>query len=217
MLPSELLEVFRAEVNDVEAPYLWSDDEFYRYADDAQKMFCRKTDGIADDTTPAVVELVLAPGADRVALHPTIKQIRSALRTDTGRPIEVISPENMPARGWYFDGRPGNVRALVVGGSANAARVFPLSGEDVTLQLGVFRLPLTTVSDLDDPLEVDEQHHLHLLLWAKHLAYSKQDAEAFDKTKAAEFRTAFLAYCADVLAEQRRARHKTRVVRYGGL
>lgn len=217
MLPSELLEVFRDEMNDREMPYLWGDDEFYRHADDAQKMFCRKTDGIADDFTPAVVELAIEPGTDRIALHPSVKLIRSALRTDTGRPVAVRSPEEMPGLGWYFDGRPGTVRALITGGSVNAARVYPVSAETVTVRLNVFRLPITTVNDDDEPFEIDEHHHRHLLLWIKHLAYSKQDAEAFDKTKARDFKADFETYCFEVQAEQRRARHKTRIVAYGGI
>jgi hypothetical protein len=212
----ELLALFRSEMNDTVKPYLWSDDELISYLDDAQLMFCRKTEGIPDDENPTVTRVDVAVGTDRINLHPTIKQIRNVIRTDTGRTIEVINKEDMPRRGWYFDGRSGHVRALVIGSTANRARVWPLSDEVLTLELSVFRLPLTKIADTD-VLEIDEEHHVHLLHWVKHRAYLKQDSEAFDRLNAAECETKFLAYCAEVKTEQRRKRHKARTISYAGL
>lgn len=214
---SGLVSLFRLEMDDLVDAYLWADAEILGYINDAQKMFCRKTDGISDASTPGVVDIKVTQGTDWVDMHPSILKIRALTRTDTGRPVEVINVEDMPGRGWFFDGRPGYVKALVTGAEAHRARVWPLSGEDVTLMLMVFRLPLTEIADFGQTLEIDEEHHRHLLLWCKHLAYSKQDSEAFDKTKAAEFEGRFAAYCEQVKAEERRKRHKTRVVRYGGI
>ena len=217
MNSSELLSLFRAEMDDLVEAYLWADEEILGYIDDAQKMFCRKTDGISDATTPEVTRIAVTSGTDWVDLHPSILKIRAVDRADTGRPLELINTEDMPRRGWYFDGRPGYIKALVVGAQAHKARVWPLAGEDVGVNLTVFRLPLARITDFDQALEVDEEHHRHLLLWCKHLAYSKQDAETFDKTKAAEFESRFGMYCMQVRDEERRKRHKTRVVVYGGL
>lgn len=216
MLPSELLDLFRVEMNDAKKPYLWSDEFVIGAIDDAHKQFARRTDGIPDSTTPEVTVLPVVPGTDILALHPTIKKIRSARRSDNGRPVDVINQEDMTPRGLYFDGRLGPVRALVLGMDDNQVRVWPMPDETVDVLLSVFRLPLATITD-DEPFEIPEQHHRHLLLWAKHLAYSVQDAETFDKTKAAEFEQRFLNYCDRAAAEQAKARHKTRVVAYGGI
>ena len=116
-----------------------------------------------------------------------------------------------------FDGTTGPVQAIIIGIEPHKIRVWPVPNETVTLQLLVFRLPLTDIDDDGQQLEIDPQHHEHLLLWCKHRAYSKQDAEAFDKTKAADFKAQFLDYCEQAKLEQRRLRHKTRVVAYGGL
>ena len=212
-----LVALFRSEMDDLVEAYLWTDEEILGYVDDAQKMFCRKTDGISDATTPAVTRIAAVANTDWVDLHPSILKIRAVTRTDSGRPLELLNDEDMAPRGWYFDQRPGYIKALVVGAEAHKGRVWPLSAETVTVALKVFRLPLSPIIDFDQALEVDEEHHRHLLLWCKHLAYSKQDSEAFDKTKAAEFEKRFYAYCAQVMDEERRKRHKTRVVRYGGL
>lgn len=216
MLPSELLDLFRVEMNDAKAPYLWSDDFVIGAIDDAHKQFARRTDGIPDSTTDAVIKLLVVPGTDVYALHPSIKKIRSARRADTGRPVEVLNQEDMAPRGLYFDGRFGPVRALVLGMDDNSVRTWPMPMETVDVLLSVFRLPLVTITD-DEPFEIPEQHHRHLLLWVKHLAYSVQDAETFDKTKAMEFEQRFINYCDRAAAEQAKARHKTRVVAYGGI
>ena len=48
------------------------------------------------------------------------------------------------------------------------------------------------------------------------LAYMKQDAETYDKTKSAEFEARFLGYCDMARKEKERREHKTRIVAYGG-
>lgn len=218
MNSSELLDLFRSEMGDTVEPYLWSDTDIFGYADDAQKMLCRKTDGISDASTTAVTEIAAVVDTDWVALHKSIKRIRSAIRTDTGRQIDIINRDDMPKRGWYFDGRTGPVKALVIGSEAHKARVYPKSNEAVTLQLEVFRLPLVAITDDgDQEFEVDEEHHRHLMLWMKHLAYLKQDAETFDRARAEEFEGKFLGYCTQVQEEERRKAFKVRTVAYGGI
>lgn len=222
MRPSELLDLFRLEMADTAQPYLWSDEFIVGAIDDAQKQFARKTDGIPDSTTSAVVDLVVALDPDTqlytdvLPLHSSILKIRSARRADTGRDIEVLNMEDMPARNMFFDGRSSRVRALVLGMDTDQVRLWPFPNEDVTIKLSVFRMPLVTITD-DEPLEIPAQHHRDLLLWVKHRAYSVHDAETFDKTKAEDFRVLFESFCARAKDEQRRAKHKPRTVAYGGI
>jgi hypothetical protein len=48
MTPAELLSLFRKEVVDTAEPYLWSDEEFYHYVNEAQDLHLRLIGGIAD-------------------------------------------------------------------------------------------------------------------------------------------------------------------------
>ena len=217
MLPSELLDLFRLEMADTKAPYLWSDDFIVGAIDDAQKQFARLTDGIPDSTTTAVVDLVIAPTyTDVLALHPSIIKIRSAYRVGEGTPVEVLNVEDMAQRGMRFDGRTGRVQALITGMDPDSVRLWPFPNWSDTVRLSVFRMPLTTITD-DEPLEISPQHHLGLMKWLKHRAYSVHDAETYDKTKAADFEEQFYSYCARAKTEQARARHKPRSVAYGGI
>jgi hypothetical protein len=82
---TELLELFRDEMADAVVPYLWSDTLVYGYIADAQRMFCRLTNGIADARTPSVTELAVVPGAEWLILSRAILKVRAATRRDTGR------------------------------------------------------------------------------------------------------------------------------------
>lgn len=216
MTSGDLLELFRVEMADVAEPYLWKDEFIFDAINDAQKQFARNTDGIPDSTTPEVVELYAFAGEDTYAIHPSILKFRSVRRADTGKPVSVENQEDMPTKGMYFDGRPGTVKAIITGMDEAVIRVWPIPMEDVLLKFSVFRLPLVEVVD-DQALEIPTQHHRHLLLWVKHLAYSVQDAETFDRTKARQFADDFSTYCFKTKTEQARARHKPRSVAYGGL
>lgn len=217
MNSTELLEAFRSDVVDLEAPTLWSDAEIYRYMDDAQKMFCRFTEGIEDARTPAVTQLVVAPNEEWLDHSPLILKIRVARRTDTGAKLPIVPFEKAADHGIRFDGRAGPVQALVIGEEQNAFHLYPTPNEPVTIALSVFRLPLKAITDAgDQKLELDEQHHESLLMWMKHKAYLKQDADAFDPRRAEDSRSDFMAYCAQAKREQGRARHPAGAVVYGG-
>lgn len=219
MTPGDLLTLFRSEVSDIASPYLWSDDEFFGYADDAQKQYARLTRGLIDSSTPAITEIPLVAGTNTYDLSPLVLAVRAARVATTGRGLDIVNQEDMPVRRMYFDGTAGVPQALILGLDTDKLSVWPVPIADVTVKLSVFRLPLVDITSLNDtvPFEIAPQHHRHLLLWVKHLAYSKQDVETYDARKAAEFEAAFEAYCVRAKKEQDRSRHKPRSVTYGGI
>lgn len=216
MSPADLAAQFRRDVSDQEAPYLWGNEELYLWMDDAQKMFCRLTDGIAD-ASASVCRINVVPGTDWYSVSPKITKLRFATRADTGRPVRLLSAEKAPEYGVRFDGRPGPLNALVQGLEKNKLRAWPMPDETFTVELGVFRLPLETITEDSQDFEIDEQHHLGLLHWIKHKAYGKEDAETFDRRKSDEHEQRFIAYCAKAKEEENRARHPAGTVAYGGI
>lgn len=218
---SDLLRWFRLDMDDLELPYLWSDVEVFEYATEAQRWFCRKTEGIEDSITPAVCTLSVlptpAPTASWVALSPLILKIRGAHRTDTGRPIAIVNPEKVDHFDIRWDGNSGVVKALVVGLTKGMARVYPMSSETVTINLDVFRLPLVDITAAAQALEVDAQHHRALVYWMRYLGYSKQDADTLDLKRAADYEQKFNDYCYKALQEQERARRYVGTTLYGGI
>ena len=209
---TELRDMFRAEYDDLVLPYLVPDTSVYAYIDDAQKMFCRLTEGIEDGRSFTIPVVVPTEWYD---LDPSILKLRKATDVATGRAVALVNTEKTDALGIRFDGRVGPLKALVLGIEKHAARVWPVPNVATTVELSVFRLPRTV--EAGDNLEVDEQHHQHLLLWVKHRAYGIQDSEVRDDKKSAEHEQRFRAYCAQARTEQERARRVVGTVNYGGL
>lgn len=222
-----LLEAFRLDTNDLSEPYLWSDDEIFGYMNDAQSMFCRKQGGIADATS--AITTVLAPaGTVYASISPLILKLRAARRLSDGRDLTILNFEDLQHQsmgddygarfsgGFRLDELPGPLTSVVVGMETNKIRLINVPSVDDTIKLIVYRLPLEVIEDEDQPFEIDEQHHRHLLHWMKHLAHLKQDAETYDRGRSDMFRAEFLAYCDQAKAEREKREHKYRSVAYGG-
>lgn len=214
MTPAELLAVFRDEVSDKVAPYLWSDSLFYTYLDDAQKQFCRLTFGIEDARSFA---LTLAPGSEWYALNPQIMEILGAYDQNTGQPIPVLTRAEAVARNVRFDGRQGPLQALFKGMEKASLRAYPVTATVQAIALETRRLPNSIYYGGElktDHLEVDDQHHLNLLMWVRYRAYAKQDTETYDPVKSATHKQAFEAYCRESKIEQGRLNRNVAVVQF---
>lgn len=218
MNSSEIVGLFRQEMNDEAAPYLWSDVLVYSYLDATQKNFCRWTDGIEDSDTLAITRATIAAGGEWVALDPRVLKVREVVNVATGRPYKIFNMETAAENGVIFNGRQGRIEAFVTGLSKLKLRAWPRAVEDTDIELRVFRLPLETITDVgEQTLEIDEHHHYHLLLGMKALAYRRPDVETYDRTKADECDAQFRAYCAQSRNEQTRVRRSIGAVSYGGL
>lgn len=217
MTSTELLLLFRQEVDDLEEPYLWSDEEIFEFMTDAQRQFCRWTEGIADSRTASVCQISVASPTEWYAKSPLILKVRSATRGDTGRKLDVVNPEHLDDLGIRFDGRTSVVRAVIDGLTDGFFRIYPVPNETVVVNLSVFRLPLLPIIDTDQAFEIAEHHHPHLALWMKKRAYGKQDADIYDQKRADDYEAKFRAYCFQALKEQERARRNVGVTTYGGI
>ena len=216
MISTELRDQFRLDTVDQMEPFLWSEVEVYDYVDDAQKMFCRLTGGLGDATT-ALTTIPYLAGSPWLVTSPLILKIREIYRTSDGNAVEVINYEDLSRLGLRLDGRLSTPRFLIIGMEADKAMLYPSPVMADTLKLIVDRLPLKKIDDADQKIEVADQHKNGLTLWMKARAYAKQDAETFDRNKAEVFEQKFRMYCAEAKTEKDRAKHKTRLVTYGGI
>lgn len=209
---TELLNLFRVEMRDQEDPPLFADETVYAYINAAQVEFCRLTEGIEDGRS---FKLDIVPGEEWYAVNKRILKLRKAYFTSTGRPVEIVNQEKAEPLGIRFDGRQAPLKALVAGIQKSTLRAWPLPNEAAEVALDVFRLPKPVGEG--DQLEIDEQHHMYLLHWVKHLAYGVHDLETYDKRKSEEYEVRFRTYCARAREEQTRARRQVGATIYGGL
>lgn len=227
MTSDELLDLFRRDVVDTAQPYLWSDAEAYAYMNDAYYMFVRLTGGVSDYLTDSVCLVSASAGEPFSDVNPNILRFRAAHLEPSGETVRIINAQDVEQlqdedfgvlRRLSNVSTQGKVRYMVIGRQLGKVQWVSTPDVDYEIRLLVERLPLTPITDGGQSLtDVQEQHHLSLLKWMKYLAYGKQDAETFDKAKADFNKAEFMAYCDFANREKERAKHKVRVVRYGGL
>lgn len=223
---TRLLTLFREQVMDTERPYLWSDNEVWAYMNDAYAMFVRLTGGVPDFTSD-ICRITAAAGETTSEVSPAILRFMSARRATDGREIDILNSTDLGRMhaSDYGETRPfrltddtGPVRAMVIGMQRHLVRWINVPEQTQDIDLEVYRLPLGEITGPGQQFDdIDPQHHIHLLKWMKALAYRKDDAETFDRGRAEENETLFIAYCDAVSSEMERYQHKTRMVVYGGL
>jgi hypothetical protein len=215
---NELVAIFRNETADVEAPYLWTDDEVITYLNDAYTMFVRFLGGVPDSTSEVCTVPFLA-NAETIALDATIIRVVRAFRQSDGVEVNIIENTDTPlvkdSSGKLSLLRVGSstgpVQFLVLGSDPLTAALHPVPVAGDSLLMQVRRLPTNPlVIGTASPTDIRAEHHLHLLKWVKAQAYRKQDSETLDLDKAQLNETLFLEYCTQSVNEQERMRRKSR-------
>jgi hypothetical protein len=219
--------LFRDDTTDTVAPYLWSDLEVFHYMNSAYTTFVRRTGGIPEYYNDETCLVTASKNVETTPLHPKILTIREAHLEPKGETVKVINMQDeaylqMEDYGLYrqltVSKTIGKVKYLVIGIQDDIAKWVSIPDVDYQVRLLIERLPLEEITGLQQEFtDVKEHHHPFFLHWMKHLAYSKQDADTFDKVKAADEEQRFLSYCGAARQEKEKYKHKVRVVRYGGL
>jgi len=221
-----LYEAFREDVVDTAKPYLWTEDEVWRYMDYAYRLFVRLTGGVHDFLSD-VTRINVVAGEATAEMHESIIKTEQAFKMSDGKEIEIVNWSDQKkmatadygiVRQIYLDDRPGPVQYMVIGNQRGVVKWVRVPEYDDTVQLQVYRLPIDhIIGDDQEFVDVAEDHHNQFLLGMKSQAYLKQDAETFNRAKADENDQKFRAYCAFVKSEWERYKHKPRVVTYGGI
>jgi hypothetical protein len=228
MTPEALYDLFRSTVGDTALPYLWTEDEVYVYMTQAQTEFVRVMGGIADATTPEIVEIQAVEGEAFAPYSEKILKFRRAQRTSDFRKIDIVNVEDLDSYAvddygvnssrYSLDGRVGPITVMVIGLEEAQVRWGGIPREDEIVSVIVDRLPLYDLTaTCGHKFEVREEYHMDLLNGMKAHAFLKQDAETFDRAKAIEFKGLFDAAALVARDAQARRRHKPRLMAYGGL
>lgn len=223
MTPTELLELFRLELDDTAQPYLWSEQEFYTYLNEAQYTFVREMGGFADRRS-AMTKLNYKAGDQYKKYDPRILYIKGAF-DENNKVVTVRNLDNFA--GPYFeddygmqslegldDSRTGPIRYLITDVEEQTIQLYPIPEADGYIRLFVYRYPEDKIEGSSSEIELPEQHHLCLLNWVKYKALLKQDAETFDALKAAAFRQAFDMAVVQAKKEKSSREDRKRTVRF---
>ena len=226
MKAGELLTLFRLEVDDAAEPFLWSDDEFFVYLNEAQDLHVRLTGGIADRRS-TMTKISYKAGDQFKKYDKRILRIKGAFN-ETGRIIKIQNLDNFESSyleddygsritAGLDDTRTGVVESAVNDVEQFELQLYPIPEDEGWIRLYVYRRPLEEITGRNNEPEITSYYHLNLLNWVKYKAYMKQDVETFDGPRAADFRKAFSSGVEDAKNEKSSREDRKRLVRYGGI
>lgn len=98
-----LVSLFRKDMADETAPYLWSDEEVYGYADEAQKTLVRAIGGIKDASSQ-LSQFQFGVAQKSIKYSDLIMKIKTAYKMVDGTTVDIINVDDMPSLGLRFDG-----------------------------------------------------------------------------------------------------------------
>ena len=191
-----LIRRFRVLANDNAQPYFWADVDVTDWLNDAQAQACVRGRLIREDENPAVCQIALTPGQHTYPLHASVYELINLRIKGSGaessRSMTIKSREWLDAnvRDWRDMDRPSQ---WLIQDDTTLRVVGAIQAGDV-LHLECYRLPLKQLAnDMDKP-EIHAAHHVHLIQWALHKAFSVPDADGFDATRSAAAEAEFTAY-----------------------
>lgn len=181
-----------------EDQFLWSDSALLRYITEAQRQACNRTDFLFDDTS---FPITLVAGTHTYPISNKITFIEH-VDFDNSKDVVHMSMEEVKRLNsdWRTrSGMTGQDLSYTIRG--RNMRVYPIPDSVDTgkiLTIDTYRLPLESLTSISDELEIAEEFHRDLIWWALYEAYSKQDADGYDKAKGldylAQFNQAFGEY-----------------------
>ena len=186
MKVGELLELWRREVDDVAQPFLWSDDEAREYLDDAQIEAARRGRLLIDSTTTAICQITLAAGTAAYALDPRVVRINRAKITGETTPLRFCMMRDLDRTAPGWEDWSETPRIIVPDYETNKVRLVGTPDAIGTLDMTVVRLPLLTLNDDEDSIELRAEHQRNLRHWMSYRAFSKRDSETYNDQKATE-------------------------------
>lgn len=173
-------------MDDDNEPHLWPDADAQRYLDDACREAAERAFLIRDTTTTSVCQLAVLANVSTYTLHASILHVERAILASQRLPLRLTSTEEMDHEhpGWTALKSSKSTRALIdAEGGAFKLRLYPTPNVADTLNLAVFRVPLTSVSKDDDAPEFHVRYHERLIDWMERCAYLKSDTETRNEEK----------------------------------
>lgn len=185
MKVSELLEITRIELDDLEEPFLWGNSELVDAAADAQNEACRRARLLIDSNTASICQINTAIGTALYVLDSRVLFVRRAKLGTQDMPLRRASFRDLDANIHRWEAITGTPTHYVTDYETGKIRLYPIPVAVDTLSMTVVRLPLIEISDEEQTPEIKPHYHRSLRFWMMYRAYSKQDADTLDKNKAA--------------------------------
>lgn len=192
MTRGELRRRWRRRVKDDRAQsYLWSEEDFDAFLDEAIIEAARRAHLIVDSSSN-LTQLSLVAGELSCPLDLRILFVRRARLVIARRKLNPVMTRDLDQQVPDWESATASSPLVYVPDwQSGALAVWPPSAIDDTLALTVVREPLAGLSSDTESPEIAPRYHLSLLDWVSYRAYSDQDADGADPKAAASALAAF--------------------------
>ena len=192
MTLEQLIALYREQSFDKATPPFCSDELLTIYANEAQDEACRRGD-LLRDSSSVVCTIAFSADDESVALDPRIIEIQRA--KVNGQRVALSNSDEMEDElpNWDEDTRRDVPQRLIQGVTTGRLFLWPRPAASGTIKLTVRRLPLDPMAnDIDEP-EIRPELHTSLVEWMLFRAYSREETEMYNDTKAALCKSRFVA------------------------
>lgn len=194
----ELIHAFRTLANDKVKPYFIEDVSVIAWLNDAVQEACLRGRLLHESHNLELCQIQINSGTSIYSLHKSLYELTrimfKAAQWPVAYSLPLMSVERLDTclglkQLERTDGFP--VYAIQTDLSI---RLVPTPRVDGLLQLEGYRLPLSAMLKDTDAPEINQIHHVHLVQWALHQAFTVPDAEFFDPNRSVLAEQAFSNY-----------------------
>jgi hypothetical protein len=190
----DLIRQFRDDADDEAVPYLWSDAQLTRYANQSVEEAARRSRLLLDATTAAVCSYSVAENDPWITLHSSVIEIRHGQLRYTDPEDSSITRVYELRRshaadlddqcGWRESA--GDPCRYIIDMETGKVRFDHIPTRVATFEIEVSRMPLTAMTDGGHVPDFPERYHLDLVQWMLYRAFSRRDADGNDNDAAIE-------------------------------
>ena len=187
MLVSELITVCREDyLDDNVTPYLWPDTFFIRAFAESERQACNRTKFLYNDSTASIVEITLVEDQATYSLSQKITYIETILWETNLVSHKSKEELDRETPDWRTDTGLTDVTitAFVRGRSIRFSRIPDATDAGSKVYLEVYTLPLTELTLVTETPSIPDENHRDLCWNVLQQAYSKNDEDSQDLSKA---------------------------------
>jgi len=190
---SELEYLYRHQADDKVPDYRLDSTGFLFFLNEAQRKAVRNGNLLFDKTS-AFTRIAVTANKSKYTIDSSIYAITDAVLTYGDGTVTNLEITDRTELNRTFNQWRQEINApFFLIHTKKSIEIVPTPDTAYTLQLEVYRFPLKIESNSDD-LEIEEEHHEHLVDWILYRAFSTKDADSVDIQKATTAKDNFLKY-----------------------
>lgn len=194
MTLQELTAEFRQRADDLRTPYLWDDTFIARSLNTADNEAAERSEMLLDTSTASVCQIAMTDSSTLLSVSPLVVRIKRAKLSGETLPLILITVDEMDRLYPGWEGISRSVPThLITDIETDKVQPYPLPNASFTMNMHVYRLPLTPMSASSDEPEIPDRgrNHLRLVNWALYEAFDWKDFDTYDPARAAQYLAMF--------------------------